>query len=223
VVGMLREDLEAALWVRAGLSTDRPRWQRGGCRIPADPKTLYSVLRALEIVGEATKSVPPSVRALDPAIPWKEMGGMRDKLIHAYETVDVEILLKTVPCARLLRHRPEPGPARSDRLVAAPESALARLRRLHENPDAMLHFRQRGAGLRLLPLRAPAPRLQRRRSGRRPGEPARRRIPHPRERARELPRRAPSRRPGAGGAPPRRGVASGPPDGRPFREEGTAS
>jgi uncharacterized protein with HEPN domain len=64
--------------------------------LEADPKTLYSVIRALEIVGEATKSVPPSVRALDPAIPWKEMAGMRDKLIHAYETVDVEILLKTV-------------------------------------------------------------------------------------------------------------------------------
>ena len=64
--------------------------------LDADPKTLYSVMRALEIVGEATKSVPPSVRALDSAIPWKEMAGMRDKLIHAYETVDVEILLKTV-------------------------------------------------------------------------------------------------------------------------------
>ena len=64
--------------------------------LEADPKTLYSVMRALEIVGEATKSVPPSVRALDSAIPWKEMAGMRDKLIHAYETVDVEILLKTV-------------------------------------------------------------------------------------------------------------------------------
>lgn len=64
--------------------------------LEADPKTLYAVMRALEIVGEATKSVPRSVRALDPAIPWKEMAGMRDKLIHAYETVDVEILLKTV-------------------------------------------------------------------------------------------------------------------------------
>jgi uncharacterized protein with HEPN domain len=64
--------------------------------LEADLKTLYSVMRALEIVGEATKSVPPYVRALDSTIPWKEMAGMRDKLIHAYETVDVEILLKTV-------------------------------------------------------------------------------------------------------------------------------
>jgi len=64
--------------------------------LEADPKTLYSVMRALEIVGEATKRVPPSVRDLESAIPWREMAGMRDKLIHAYETVDVEILLKTV-------------------------------------------------------------------------------------------------------------------------------
>jgi len=64
--------------------------------LEADPKTLYSVVRALEVVGEATKRVPASVRGLDPAIPWKEMAGMRDKLIHSYETVDVELLLKTV-------------------------------------------------------------------------------------------------------------------------------
>jgi len=64
--------------------------------LEADPKTLYSVARALEVVGEATKRVPSSVRDLDPRVPWKEMAGMRDKLIHAYETVDVELVLKTV-------------------------------------------------------------------------------------------------------------------------------
>jgi uncharacterized protein with HEPN domain len=64
--------------------------------LEADPKTLYSVVRALEIVGEATKRVPPAVRDLDAAIPWKEMAGMRDRLIHDYENVDVELLLKTV-------------------------------------------------------------------------------------------------------------------------------
>jgi len=61
-----------------------------------DTKTLYSLVRALEVVGEATKRVPASVRALDPTIPWKEMAGMRDRLIHDYENVDVELLLITV-------------------------------------------------------------------------------------------------------------------------------
>ena len=64
--------------------------------LEADPKTLYSVVRALEVIGEATKRVPTSVRDLEPAIPWKEMAGMRDRLIHDYENVDVELLLKTV-------------------------------------------------------------------------------------------------------------------------------
>jgi uncharacterized protein with HEPN domain len=40
-----------------------------------DTKTLYSLVRVLEVVGEATKRVPPSVRALDATIPWKEMAG----------------------------------------------------------------------------------------------------------------------------------------------------
>jgi len=61
-----------------------------------DTKTLYSLVRALEVVGEATKRVPASVRALDATIPWKEMAGMRDRLIHDYENVDVELLLITV-------------------------------------------------------------------------------------------------------------------------------
>lgn len=64
--------------------------------LEADTKTLYSLVRALEVVGEATKRVPVSVRDLDAEIPWKEMAGMRDRLIHAYENVDVELLLKTV-------------------------------------------------------------------------------------------------------------------------------
>jgi uncharacterized protein with HEPN domain len=72
----------------------------GGSRtvdeVEGDPKTLYSVVRALEVIGEATKRVPSSVRQLDSALPWKEMAGMRDKLIHAYETVDVELVPKTV-------------------------------------------------------------------------------------------------------------------------------
>jgi uncharacterized protein with HEPN domain len=64
--------------------------------LEGDTKTLYSLVRALEVVGEATKRVPESVRALDATIPWKEMAGMRDRLIHDYENVDVELLLITV-------------------------------------------------------------------------------------------------------------------------------
>ena len=49
-----------------------------------DTKTVYAVIRALEIIGEATKNVPDSIRDKYPVLPWKSMAGMRDKLIHAF-------------------------------------------------------------------------------------------------------------------------------------------
>jgi uncharacterized protein with HEPN domain len=49
-----------------------------------DPKTAYAVARALEILGEAAKNVPQDIRDAYPHIPWREMAGMRDKLIHGY-------------------------------------------------------------------------------------------------------------------------------------------
>ena len=60
-----------------------------------DEKTLYSVICALEIVGEASKKVPSAVRQKNPQVPWKDMAGMRDRLIHGYFGVDREIVWKT--------------------------------------------------------------------------------------------------------------------------------
>ncbi len=49
-----------------------------------DIKTAYAVVRCLEIIGEAVKNIPQPVRKRYPEIPWKEMAGMRDKVIHFY-------------------------------------------------------------------------------------------------------------------------------------------
>src|SRR5206468_13031754 len=49
-----------------------------------DEKTSFAVIRALEIVGEATKRLPAELRARYPDQPWREMAGMRDKLVHNY-------------------------------------------------------------------------------------------------------------------------------------------
>jgi len=46
------------------------------------------VIRQFEIIGEATKNTSDGLRALYPDIPWKDMAGMRDKLIHQYFGVD---------------------------------------------------------------------------------------------------------------------------------------
>ena len=61
-----------------------------------DNKSVYAAVRALEIIGEAVRKVPASVRNRYPAIPWKEMAGMRDKLIHEYFGVDLETVWETV-------------------------------------------------------------------------------------------------------------------------------
>jgi uncharacterized protein with HEPN domain len=62
----------------------------------ADRRTVYAVTHALEIVGEAAKRIPESVRARYPAVPWRLMAGMRDRLIHGYDTVDLDVLWKTI-------------------------------------------------------------------------------------------------------------------------------
>ncbi len=61
-----------------------------------DKKTLNAVVRSLEVIGEAAKRVPESLRKKYPKLPWKEMARMRDKLIHGYFGVDVEIVWKVV-------------------------------------------------------------------------------------------------------------------------------
>ena len=61
----------------------------------ADEKTCFAVVRALEIVGEATKNIPIPVRDKFPDIPWRSMAGMRDKLSHQYFGVNIEVVWKT--------------------------------------------------------------------------------------------------------------------------------
>lgn len=62
----------------------------------ADERTVFAVVRALEILGEAAKRIPQPLRDRYPAIPWRPMAGIRDKLIHDYVNVDVEIVWRTV-------------------------------------------------------------------------------------------------------------------------------
>lgn len=59
-----------------------------------DRKTINAVVRSVEVIGEASKKIPPTITANNPSVPWKKMAGMRDKLIHEYFGIDLEILWK---------------------------------------------------------------------------------------------------------------------------------
>ncbi|MCD5409538.1 MAG: DUF86 domain-containing protein [Methanocellales archaeon] len=51
-----------------------------------DDKTIFAVIRAIEIIGEAVKNIPDDTKKGYPEIPWKRMAGMRDKVIHGYKS-----------------------------------------------------------------------------------------------------------------------------------------
>jgi uncharacterized protein with HEPN domain len=55
-----------------------------------------AVIRNFEIIGEATKKVSDVYKQTHVEIPWKEMSGMRDKLIHDYIGVDIVVIWKTI-------------------------------------------------------------------------------------------------------------------------------
>jgi len=60
-----------------------------------DMKTQDAVVRQLEIVGEATKRISKAYREKHPDVPWADMAGMRDVLIHDYIDVDFDVVWKT--------------------------------------------------------------------------------------------------------------------------------
>lgn len=61
-----------------------------------DDKTSSAVIRKFEILGEATKNISDDVRKKFSEIPWKEMAGMRDKLIHSYFGIDYKLVWSTI-------------------------------------------------------------------------------------------------------------------------------
>ena len=73
-----------------------------------------AVLRKLEIIGEATKRLSNDLREAHSEIPWKKMAGLRDRLIHAYDDIDLskiwEIATIDVPrvCSMLEPLLPKP-------------------------------------------------------------------------------------------------------------------
>jgi uncharacterized protein with HEPN domain len=75
----------------AAMARDRTR-----ADLDRDRKLNLSLVRLLEIVGEAASRVPAGERSRHPDIPWPEIVGLRNRLIHGYDSVDFDILWQIV-------------------------------------------------------------------------------------------------------------------------------
>lgn len=61
-----------------------------------DQKTQDAVIRNLEVIGEATKNISANLKQQYPQLPWREMAAVRDRLIHHYFGVNIEIVWEIV-------------------------------------------------------------------------------------------------------------------------------
>lgn len=62
----------------------------------ADDKTVDAVVRNVEIIGEASKQLPEDFKARHPQMPWSQMAGMRNRIVHDYAGVDLELMWEVV-------------------------------------------------------------------------------------------------------------------------------
>jgi uncharacterized protein with HEPN domain len=76
---------------------------RIGEYVPKDRRAFFddtqcqdAVMRNLAVIGEAVKKLPTAIRSLGPEVPWKDIAGMRDVLIHDYVSVDITLVWDTV-------------------------------------------------------------------------------------------------------------------------------
>lgn len=86
----LKHILEAAL--------EAVGFTEGHCRedLDTDRKLSLSLVRLLEIIGEAAKGITAEFRQEHSELPWTSMVGMRDRLIHGYFDVNLDIVWETV-------------------------------------------------------------------------------------------------------------------------------
>jgi uncharacterized protein with HEPN domain len=74
------------------------RFVKGRSRADLDSDEMlhFALIRAIEIIGEAASKISVEARSTSPGVPWPEIIGMRNRLIHAYFDVNLDILWRTV-------------------------------------------------------------------------------------------------------------------------------
>jgi len=81
----------------------------GEARFRSDARTQDAIIRNLQVMGEAVKKLSAETREAHPDIPWKDIAGMRDRVVHDYFGVSLDIVWDVVvnhvpPLLEKLRH-----------------------------------------------------------------------------------------------------------------------
>jgi uncharacterized protein with HEPN domain len=63
--------------------------------LDTDRMLLFALVRAIEVIGEAASKVSPEIRDTAPAVPWAQITGMRNRLVHAYFDINPNVLWRT--------------------------------------------------------------------------------------------------------------------------------
>ena len=87
---LLRHMLDAALKVRYFIQG------RSRGELDSDEMLALAVIRLLEVMGEAARGLSEEIKDKNPQVPWKQITGTRDRLIHGYFDVDLDIIWNIV-------------------------------------------------------------------------------------------------------------------------------
>ena len=97
---LLTEDIRAAM---DKITRYTAGMERAG--FVTDEKTVDAVVRNLEIIGEASKQMPENFKVLHATMPWAQMAGLRNRIVHDYTGIDLEliwdIVKNSVPALRV--------------------------------------------------------------------------------------------------------------------------
>ena len=88
---LLIEDMRAAMDKIARYTAGMER-----AAFLVDEKTIDAVVRNVEIIGEASRQVPDEFKARNPALPWAQMAGLRNRIVHDYAGIDLELIWEIV-------------------------------------------------------------------------------------------------------------------------------
>lgn len=92
----MKDDRAPLVHILQALSRIESYASAGAETFNQDTKTQGAIIRNLEVIGEAVKGFSDDIKARHPEIPWKQIAGMRDFLIHVYFGVSLERVWETV-------------------------------------------------------------------------------------------------------------------------------